>query len=269
MNATRIRTVLEQYGITPSKALGQNFLTDENIARFIVEQLEPTPQDCIIEVGPGAGSLTEIVAPLCRKLILVEFDKRLADYQRTRWAEDSHVEVHQADAATWDPRPLFAEQPVKFLGNLPYSSGGAILANFLHHESPCSRAVIMLQKELVERILAKPGDEAYGLLTLRMQMNWEGSMVRTVPPTPLTTPWSPRPGCSSPCWRTTCGPTEAWSSPPSSAPTWAEKRRWKRLGRYKKLPSAFKHTPGRHDLTKGAGISGNQKADRNRLRSGP
>ena len=183
MNATRIRTVLEQYGITPSKALGQNFLTDENIARFIVEQLEPTPQDCIIEVGPGAGSLTEIVAPLCRKLILVEFDKRLADYQRTRWAEDSHVEVHQADAATWDPRPLFAEQPVKFLGNLPYSSGGAILANFLHHESPCSRAVIMLQKELVERILAKPGDEAYGLLTLRMQMNWEGSMVRTVPPT--------------------------------------------------------------------------------------
>lgn len=182
MNASQIRAVLEQYGITPSKALGQNFLTDENIAHAIVELLAPAPEDCIVEVGPGAGSLTEIVAPLCRKLILVEFDKRLADYQRTRWANDPHVEVHQADAATWDPRRLFAEQPVKFLGNLPYSSGGAILANFLHGESPCSRAVIMLQKELVDRILAQPGNSAYGLLSLRMQMNWEGKLMRLVPP---------------------------------------------------------------------------------------
>ncbi len=182
MNASPIRDVLEKYGITPSKTLGQNFLVDKSTARAIVDLLETDPQDCIIEVGPGAGALTEFVAPLCRKLILVEFDKRLADYQRTRWADDPHVVVYQADAATWDPRPLFAEQPVKFLGNLPYSAGGAILENFLQGESPCSRAVIMLQKELVERILAKPGDEAYGLLSLRMQMNWEGRLARIVPP---------------------------------------------------------------------------------------
>ncbi len=182
MNASQIRNVLEQYGVSPSKALGQNFLVDENIARRIVELLEVEPQDCVVEVGPGAGALTEHVAPLCRKLILVEFDARLAGYQKTRWANAPHVEVHHADAAKWDPRCLFTEQPVKLLGNLPYSAGGAILANFLHGESPCSRAVIMLQKELVERILAQPGDEAYGLLSLRMQMNWEGRLMRIVPP---------------------------------------------------------------------------------------
>ncbi len=182
MNATQIRDVLERFGITPSKALGQNFLIDENIARRIVDMLEIEPQDCVVEVGPGAGSLTELVAPLCRKLILVEYDARLAEYQRTRWANDPHVEVHRADAAQWDPRCLYPEQPVKFLGNLPYSSGGAILANFLHSAGPCCRAVVTLQKEYVDRILAKPGDEAYGLLSLRMQMNWEGTQARTVPP---------------------------------------------------------------------------------------
>lgn len=186
MNLSRIREVLTEHQVTPTKALGQNFLTDENIARRIVEYLEPSPEDCVVEVGPGAGSLTEHIAPLCRKLILVEFDSRLAEYQRQRWAGDPHVEVHHADGATWDPRVLYTEQPVKFLGNLPYSAGGAIMANFL--TSPCaiSRAVIMLQKELIDRILAKPGDDAYGLLSLRIQMDWEGKSMRVVPPSAFT-----------------------------------------------------------------------------------
>ena len=193
MNKSRIREVLAEHSVTPSKALGQNFLIDENIARWIVDQLEPSPQDCIIEVGPGAGSLTEHIAPRCRKLILVEYDARLAEYQRRRWEHDDHVEVHHADGATWDPRRLFAEQPVKFLGNLPYSAGGAILANFLTSPCACSRAVVMLQKELVERILAGPADDAYGLLSLRIQMDWEGRALKVVPPEAF----SPRPKIDS------------------------------------------------------------------------
>ena len=193
MKPAQIRDVLNEHSVTPSKALGQNFLVDENIARWIVAQLDPTPDDCVVEVGPGAGSLTEHIAPLCRKLILVEFDARLAEYQRTRWANTPHVEVHHADGATWDPRVLYAEQPVKFLGNLPYSAGGAILANFLTSPCACSRAVVMLQKELVERILATPGDEAYGLLSLRIQMDWVGRMLKVVPPEAF----SPRPKIDS------------------------------------------------------------------------
>ena len=193
MKHSQIREVLAEHQVTPSKALGQNFLVDENIARRIVEYLEPTQEDCVVEVGPGAGSLTEHVAPLCRKLILVEFDARLAAYHKQRWADDPHVEVHHADGATWDPRVLFAEQPVKFLGNLPYSAGGAILANFLTSPCACSRAVVMLQKEFVDRILAKPGDEAYGLLSLRLQMDWEGRALRVVPPSAF----SPQPKIDS------------------------------------------------------------------------
>ncbi len=162
--------------------MGQNFLIDENVARWIVEQLDIQPEDCVVEVGPGTGALTEHLAPLCRKLILVEYDARLADYQRQRWAESEHVVVHQADGANWDPRALFAERPIKFIGNLPYSAGGAILANFLTSPCPFSRAVVMLQKEFIDRILAQTGDDAYGLLSLRMQMDWVPCALKTIPP---------------------------------------------------------------------------------------
>ncbi len=193
MNATQIRRVLEEYSVTPSKGMGQNFLIDENVARWIVAQLEIDAGDCVIEVGPGTGALTEHIAPLCRKLILVEFDARLAAYQKARWADCPHVEVHHADGASWDPRPLFAEQPVKFMGNLPYSAGGAILANILTAPCACSRAVVMLQKEFIDRILAQPGDVAFGLLSLRVQMDWVPRALKTIPPEAF----SPRPKIDS------------------------------------------------------------------------
>ncbi len=182
MKAAQINKVLEDFNVFPSKSLGQNFLIDENVARWIVDQLEIQPNDCVVEVGPGTGALTEFMAPLCRKLILVEFDARLAAYQKQRWADSPHVEVHHADGASWNPLSLFAEQPVKFMGNLPYSAGGAILSNFLTAPCACHRAVVMLQKEFVDRILAVPGSDSYGLLSLRVQMDWEPQAVKTVPP---------------------------------------------------------------------------------------
>lgn len=182
MKSSDIHGVLDEFEVRPSKSLGQNFLIDENVARWIVEQLEITSDDCVVEVGPGTGALTEHIVPLCRKLVLVEFDNRLADYQRQRWSDHPQVEVHHADGATWDPRWLFAEAPVKFMGNLPYSAGGAILQNFLGKPSPICRAVVMLQKEFIDRIMATPDDDAFGLLSLRMQMNWIPKALKTVPP---------------------------------------------------------------------------------------
>ena len=183
MTLSRIRELLEQLNISPSKALGQNFLVDENTARSIVDALEPQPNDCIVEVGPGLGSLTEHVVGRCRRVILVEFDARLAEYQRKRWKDEAGVDVHQVDAAKWDPRFLFAERPsVKLLGNLPYSAGGAIMSNLMRHPHPFCRAVIMLQKELVERILAQPGKGDWGLFSLRIQIDWSCKFLRIVPP---------------------------------------------------------------------------------------
>ena len=166
----------------PSKQLGQNFLIDPNMARWIVSQLEITADDAVVEVGPGTGSLSEHLVGNVRKLILIEFDARLADALKHRFRDDPSVEVHHADGVKFDGRQLFKHRPLKFLGNLPYSCGGAILKNLLSRPHPFERAVIMLQKEVIDRLGATPGTKDYGILSLRTQANWEVKPLRTVPP---------------------------------------------------------------------------------------
>ena len=166
----------------PSKQLGQNFLIDPNMARWIVSQLEITADDAVVEVGPGTGSLSEHLVGKVRKLILIEFDARLADALKHQYRDDPSVEVHHADGVKFDGRQLFKHRPLKFLGNLPYSCGGAILKNLLSRPHPFERAVIMLQKEVIDRLAASPGTKDYGILSLRTQANWEVKSLRTVPP---------------------------------------------------------------------------------------
>lgn len=168
MNQTEIRAQLDAMGVNPSKKLGQNFLIDENVARWIVDQLEVRAGDTIVEVGPGTGALTEHVVEMADRIILVEFDARLAEGLRERFEGNDKVEVHHHDGARFDVRQLFKYQPVRLLGNLPYAAGGAIMRNFMKRPSPVCRAVLMLQKEFVDRIIAEPRTKAYGVLSLRM-----------------------------------------------------------------------------------------------------
>lgn len=182
MTATELKQVLADAGVTPSKKLGQNFLVDQNTAEWIVNQLELKISDTIVEVGPGTGALTEHLIGKVQRIILVEFDRRLAEYLRTRFQDHPEVTVLNEDAAKIDVRPFFAYRSVKLLGNLPYSAGGVILRNFLKGPSPFLRAVLMLQKEMIDRILADSGGKDYGVLTLRMQCEWEGEPVKVVPP---------------------------------------------------------------------------------------
>lgn len=249
MKAAQIHEVLNDFNVTPSKSLGQNFLIDENIARWIVSQLDIQPEDCVVEVGPGTGALTEHMVPLCRKLILVEFDARLAEYQTNRWKDSPHVEVHHADGATWDPRRLFAEKPVKFMGNLPYSAGGAILANFLTSPCACERAVVMLQKEFIDRILAVPGDDAYGLLSLRIQMDWEPKALKTVPPEAF----SPRPKIDSTVMLLT--PRDPRSLPPYDHRLMDELMRRCFAQRRKQMHKQLPSTPPWPEVAAAVGIS--------------
>ena len=182
MTGREIREALIHAGVMPSKQLGQNFLIDPNMARWIVSQLEITADDAVVEVGPGTGSLSEHLVGKVRRLILIEFDARLAEALKHRYRDDPNVEVHHTDGAKFDGRQLFKHRPLKFLGNLPYSCGGAIMKNLLSRPHPFERAVIMLQKEVIDRLAATPGTKDYGILSLRTQANWEVKPLRTVPP---------------------------------------------------------------------------------------
>jgi 16S rRNA (adenine1518-N6/adenine1519-N6)-dimethyltransferase len=140
MTGREIKDALDRAGVLPSKQLGQNFLIDPNMARWIVSQLEAAPEDAVVEVGPGTGSLSEHLLGKVRRLILIEFDARLAAALAERFKDEPGVEVHHADGAKFDARTLFKHRPVKFLGNLPYSSGGAILKNMLSRPPEWMRA---------------------------------------------------------------------------------------------------------------------------------
>lgn len=182
MTLPELKVALDATGVIPSRKMGQNFLHDANVARWIGEQLDPQPDDCVVEVGPGTGALSEHLVGKVRKLILVEYDQRLAEYLTKKFADESSVEVYSEDGVRFDLRPLWAEGKVKLLGNLPYSAGGAILRNFLKGPTPVERAVIMLQKEVIDRILAKPRTKAFGVLTLRMQSEWDSAPIKTIGP---------------------------------------------------------------------------------------
>lgn len=182
MNPTEIKHVLDENGVNPSKKLGQNFLIDANVARWIVDQLQPQAADVVVEVGPGTGALTEHLIGRVKRVILVEFDARLAEYQKKTYQHRDDVEVHHCDGARFDTRQLWQHGKIKFLGNLPYSAGGAIMRNFMKGPSPVVRAVLMLQKEFIDRIISKPKMKSYGVLSLRMQSEWKSQPVKTVPP---------------------------------------------------------------------------------------
>ena len=182
MTGREIKDTLDRAGVLPSKQMGQNFLIDPNMARWIVSQLEATEDDAVVEVGPGTGSLSEHLVGKVRKLILIEFDARLAAALAQRFRDEPSVEVHHADGAKFDGRMLFKHRPLKFLGNLPYSCGGAIMKNLLSRPHPFERAVVMLQKEVIDRLAATPGTKDYGILSLRTQVDWEVDPQRTVPP---------------------------------------------------------------------------------------
>ena len=177
-----IREALDEAGVRPNRQLGQNFLIDQNVSGWIVDQLLPDANDAIVEIGPGTGALTSMLVGRVRRLILIEFDSRLAAWLKEKYKDEPSVEVHHADGAKFDRRILFKHRPVKFLGNLPYSSGGAIMKNMLGRPHPFSRAVIMLQKEVIDRLGAGPGTKDYGILSLRMQVNWHVQPTRIVPP---------------------------------------------------------------------------------------
>lgn len=147
----------------PKKKWGQNFLRNRGAAERIVAAVEPCDGEVLVEIGPGEGALTEKLVGLGRPTIAIEIDPELASRMRERFGD--RLDVRNEDALEAElPR-----QPYRAIGNLPYNAGTPILRRVIADPN-CRRAVFMLQKEVADRIIAKPSTEQYGYLTLYVQM---------------------------------------------------------------------------------------------------
>jgi 16S rRNA (adenine1518-N6/adenine1519-N6)-dimethyltransferase len=179
MKLSTIAATLAQIGARPTQSLGQNFLHDQNLARWIVEQTGIQPGDHWLEIGPGLGALTEFAAEISPKGILLEKDDRIVPWLRDRFP---NLELIHGDALDFDPRELFARGPMKVFGNLPYYVSSQLLFLFTAEPSPADRLVFTLQKELAERLCAKPGTPEYGGLTVLIGRRWNARLLRHLPP---------------------------------------------------------------------------------------
>ena len=159
----------------PKKKWGQNFLRNRGAVERIVAAIEPAPGELVVEIGPGEGALTEKVLELGHPVLAIEIDPDL--FRRLRAKYGDRMEIRNEDAVD-APLP---EQAYRAVGNLPYNVATPIVRRVITDPN-CRRGVFMLQKEVVERITAKPGDEQYGYLTLYVQLYASARTLMTLEP---------------------------------------------------------------------------------------
>lgn len=149
------------------KSLGQHFLSDPSILGRIVDALAPTAEDTVVEIGPGRGTLTELLAGRARRVVAIEVDRALAALLRERYAKRPSVEIVEADVLQTDLARV-AGGPFLLAGNVPYYITTPILFHALRAPR-AQRAVYLMQREVAERIVAPPGAEEYGALSVNVQ----------------------------------------------------------------------------------------------------
>ena len=169
------------------KRFGQNFLVDGNIIRNIVAAIDPKPADHMVEIGPGLGAMTRPLAAKLDRLHVIEIDRDLAARLREGAPGDPLADklvIHEQDALKFDFSALAAElgSDLRVVGNLPYNISSPLLFHLADHARCVSDMTFMLQKEVVDRIVAAPDTEAYGRLSVMLQYRFECSHVFDVPP---------------------------------------------------------------------------------------
>lgn len=182
VNPRRTSEILKQYGFRPSKRLGQNFLVDANILRRIIEAADPHPEDVILEVGPGIGTVTEVLAPRVKLVLAIEYDRRLLAILEETLKPFSNVRVVKADALRVNFRELLSDVPMcnKMVSNLPYQIAAPLLVKVVGEYPEVKRSVVMLQKEIADRLLARAGSKNFGAFTLKISHFAEAEMVAKV-----------------------------------------------------------------------------------------
>jgi 16S rRNA (adenine1518-N6/adenine1519-N6)-dimethyltransferase len=203
MKLSEIEPTLREIRVAPVKTLGQNFLHDRNLAQWIVKKARITSDDYVVEIGPGLGALTEFALAAGARVLAIEKDARLAKFLRDYFS-GAALEVRHMDALDFDVRTLFAQPQVKCIGNLPYYVASQLVAKFTEYPSPICLWLLMLQKEMAQRLSANPKTKEYGALTLRVQARYRVEYLRTV----ATTVFLPRPEVDSALIRLTPRPSE-------------------------------------------------------------
>ncbi|TYS61769.1 16S rRNA (adenine(1518)-N(6)/adenine(1519)-N(6))-dimethyltransferase RsmA [Sutcliffiella horikoshii] len=184
----RTKEILDKYGFSFKKSLGQNFLIDTNILRNIVEYGEVSEKTAAIEIGPGIGALTEQIAKRAGKVFAFEIDQRLLPILEDTLSPYDNVTVIHKDILKADVTELIGEElkafeEVRVVANLPYYVTTPIIMKLLQEGLPLKSITVMLQKEVAERMAAKPGSKEYGSLSIAVQYYTQAETVMIVPKT--------------------------------------------------------------------------------------
>ena len=178
-----VRELAERHGIRPTKALGQNFLVDPNLARRIVDHADVGPGDRVLEVGAGLGALTVPLARTGAEVLAVEFDRGVVRALREVVSGFENVRVLEADAVRLDWTEHLRGASWRMVSNLPYNVGVPVLMRLLEEAPQIERFVVMVQREVGERLAASPGHEHYGSVSVRVAYHATAKVIRRVPPT--------------------------------------------------------------------------------------
>ncbi|MFD2617439.1 16S rRNA (adenine(1518)-N(6)/adenine(1519)-N(6))-dimethyltransferase RsmA [Terrilactibacillus laevilacticus] len=180
--------IIKQHDFTFKKSLGQNFLIDENILSNIVSAADVTDSSYVIEIGPGIGALTQLLAERAKKVVAIEIDERLKPILSNTLNDHSNVTVRFGDVLKVDLHQIIKEEfpdgaEIKVIANLPYYVTTPILMMLLTSQLSITDIVVMIQKEVAERLEASPGEKSYGSLSIAVQYMAEPRIMMTVPKT--------------------------------------------------------------------------------------
>jgi len=183
LTPSTVRSLLADHGLRPRRALGQHFLADPNTARRIVRLAGVESGDRVLEIGPGLGSLTLALADAGARVLALELDRHLAPVLEDTVAGAGAVRVEVGDALAVDFDSLLDDGPWHSVSNLPYNVAAPVVVRLLEEAPAVRELIVMVQREVGERLAAGPGDPAYGALSVKVAFHARSEVVGMVPPT--------------------------------------------------------------------------------------
>lgn len=196
--------ILQKYNFTFQKKYGQNFLIDSHVLEKIMDAAEIGKDDCVVEIGPGIGTMTQYLAERAGEVVAVEIDKNLIPILTETLADYKNVSIINEDILKVDLNRIVEEKnggrPVKIVANLPYYITTPIIMGLFENHVPVKSITVMVQKEVADRMQVGPGTKDYGALSLAVQYYAKPEIVAIVPPNCFI----PRPNVASAVIRLTC-----------------------------------------------------------------